>query len=74
MQIDIMQSRQFSRNLAAEQPLMRCGGLRPQPEGTGQGAGRDCAPGPRRQGGACPEVDASASGELPKRLSINGFV
>lgn len=83
MQIDIMQSRHFSRNLVAERPLMRQRGLQPPLKGlwmreteggwVGQAAGgRDSSSGPGKP--AEPAGDAHIQGAATAALSINGFV
>lgn len=84
MQIDIMQSRHFSRNLVAGRLLMRCRGLQPRLKGlwkgrqTGEGAGggrEEAEKVPLAQGSKVePAGEMDASRELPMRLSINGFV
>ena len=83
MQIDIMQSRHFSRNLVAERPLMRQRGLQPPLKGlwmretkggwVGRAAGGgDSSSGPGKP--AEPAGDARIQGAATAALSINGFV
>lgn len=73
MQIDVMQSRHFSRNLATERPLMSYEVCSPNWKGPGRAemewgggvagrGGRVCSTGPRRHRGARPRDERFQGG------------